>query len=64
MSWVRTNIPGYVKDTRTGSIINTNVGEYQTVRTARRKKIEMEAMRENIVRLEKLLERSLSRDGS
>lgn len=64
MTWVRTNVPGYVKDTRTGSIINTNVGEYQSVRHARRRKLEVEAMRENITRLEKLLERTLSKDGS
>jgi acylphosphatase len=64
MSWNRTNVPGYVKNSQDGTIINTNMGEFQSVKAARRRKLEVEAMREHIARLEKLVEGALKKDGS
>jgi soluble cytochrome b562 len=51
-----------VKDSRTGTILNTNMGEFEAAKAARRRKIEVEGMKEHISRLEKLLEKVLKND--
>lgn len=36
MSLVKTETPGYIRDTKTGAILNTNDLEYQSILKARR----------------------------
>jgi len=38
MSFEKTNAPGLVKDPKKGLVINTNVGEYENILAARKKK--------------------------
>lgn len=59
----RTNVPGYVKDVHTGTILNTNMGEYEAAKAARRRKIEVEGMKDHINRLENLLKEVLKGNG-
>jgi hypothetical protein len=63
MKFHKTNIPGYVKDVRSGVVLNTNVGELQTIRAARKRAREHEELSGKIARLEALLERTLKTNG-
>ena len=39
-----TDTPGFIKDPKTGAIINTNLGEYEAILSKRRQKQQYDAM--------------------
>ena len=57
MSYIKTEVPGYVKDTTTGTVLNTNFGEYMILKESRRRRKEHDELKEKLARLESLLEK-------
>lgn len=53
---VRTNIETLKKDKRTGAIINTDVGQYEMIKAARRKDLRLQGLEEAIKQLQKDVE--------
>lgn len=51
-TYVKTDQPGYLKDTRTGVIINTNDTDYQKILAGRQKQQESVQLTERIGKLE------------
>ncbi len=52
----KTQIPGFLKDTRTNAIINTQTDEMAAIRKARQKKQEQESLRAEVDRLRNSME--------
>lgn len=63
MKLFKTNVPGFVKDPKSGVVINTNVGELQTIRAARKQRREHDELKDRISQLENLLEKALKVNG-
>ena len=51
MAYQKTNATGYVKDNRTGIIINNNDGDYQRILASRAKDAESKSMKEDVENL-------------
>lgn len=56
--YAKTESPGYVKDLSSGVVLNTNVGEYELIKAARRQRRERLALEEKLAKIEKLLEKA------
>lgn len=48
MSYQKTNATGYIKDTQTGMVINTNNGEYEKIVAAREKESQRKSLEEDV----------------
>ena len=48
----RTNIPGFVKDTKHGVVINTNTDEYQRILDKRKHKKELDTVKSEMTSLQ------------
>lgn len=48
MSQVKTNVPGWVKDTDTGVIINTNKSQLDNLKAQRKKNKQIEALESEV----------------
>jgi hypothetical protein len=66
----KTNIPGYLKNTETNVVINTNMHQYKTVLQQREKakelndlKNEMDSLKDDISEIKNLLVKVISKDG-
>lgn len=55
MGFRKTSVPGYVKDDRTGVVLNTNVGEYKMILEARRRKLENDTLKARLERFEEYM---------
>jgi hypothetical protein len=49
---IKTNLPGFYKDTNTGAIINKNTSELQTIKAKIRKSKEQTALAERVGKIE------------
>lgn len=56
MNTVKTNVPGLVKDQRSGVVINNNSEQYNSVLAARVKAKEMREIKNNISKLQRTVE--------
>lgn len=55
MKYVRTNVPGWVLDEDTGTVINTNTTQLEQLKAARAKNREINALKEDVEKLKKML---------
>jgi len=56
MRIAKTNVPGYVKDTKTGQVTNTNQAAFEEFKMTRTKAKEFESMKEDIKALRSRIE--------
>jgi hypothetical protein len=48
MAWIRTNVPGWVKDDVTGAIINTNTTQLEQLKQARIANRELQQLKDEV----------------
>ena len=53
MTYIKTNVPGWVKDTETGAVLNTDFTRLDQLKQARIKNREINALKEDVEKLKK-----------
>jgi hypothetical protein len=57
MAWIRTNVPGWVKDDVTGAIINTNTTQLEQLKQARKANRELQQLKDEVKVLKAIVSR-------
>jgi hypothetical protein len=57
MTYIRTNVPGWVKDSRTGAVINTQTSQLDQLKAARIKNREFKALENEVKTLRAIVNR-------